>query len=321
MGENKYITNKESVLKGINKIRTVQIGIVASTDDPLSLGRIKVRVPGQTNVGGDGDTPINELPWSHPMVPKFFTAPPKVDEAVYVLTFSNQLAHSDRLYLGPIISQLNKLNLDPLNITGLNGFTFATTNPDIAFDRIPAINGVFPKKDDIAIQGRYNTDIILRKNEILIRAGKFVESKADLNNPFTFQFNNTTQGFIQIKNNINLTRQQGQDIGSVTNIVGSKINLITHKDGAPRFNVMNQDTQISDEEILNILENAHPLPFGDLLVQYLILLKNAFLNHVHNYNGKPPTDLTVGNALPVKDFNTKAEDLENRMLSKNIRIN
>jgi hypothetical protein len=43
-----------------------------------------------------------------------------------------------------------------------------------------------------------------------------------------------------------------------TNIVGSKINLITHKDGAPRFNVMNQDTQISDEEILNILENAQP---------------------------------------------------------------
>jgi hypothetical protein len=107
--------------------------------------------------------------------------------------------------------------------------------------------------------------------------------------------------------------------------VGSKINLITHKDGTPRFNqngnLINQDTQISDEKILEILETAHPLPFGDLLVQYLILLKNAFLNHVHNYNGIPPTDLTVGTTLPVKEFNSKAEDLENRMLSKNIRIN
>ena len=107
--------------------------------------------------------------------------------------------------------------------------------------------------------------------------------------------------------------------------MGSKINLITHKDGTPRFNqngnLINQDTQISDEKILEILETAHPLPFGDLLVQYLILLKNAFLNHVHNYNGIPPTDLTVGTTLPVKEFNSKAEDLENRMLSKNIRIN
>lgn len=319
MSDNKFITNKPDVLSELNKVRTVQIGIVASVDDPNNLGRIKIRVPGQANVGGDGNTPIDELPWSYPMMPKFFTSLPKVGEGVFVMTFSNQSSHADRLYFGPIISQLDKLNLDLLNTTGLNSFTFATTNPNVATTRIPALNGVFPKPEDISIQGRYNTDIILRKNEILIRAGKFVESKPNENNPYAFQFNNSTQGFIQIKNNVNFGGQSG--IGSVTNIVGSKINLITHKDGVPRFNVMNQESQISDEEILNILQNAHPLPFGDLLVEYLILLKNAFLNHVHNYNGKPPTDLTIGNTLPVKEFNDKAEDLENRMLSKNIRIN
>jgi hypothetical protein len=254
------------------------------------------------------------------MESKFFTSQPKVGEGVFVLTFSNQKAHSDRLYFGPIISQLDKLNFDSLNVTGLNSFTFGTTNPNVSISRIPALKGVFPKQDDISVQGRYNTDIILRKDEILIRAGKFVESKADINNPYPFQFNNTTQGFIQIKNNVNLVRD-GQDLGSVTNIIGNKINLITHKDGTPRFNVMNQESQISDEEILNILDNAHPLPFGDLLIEYLILLKNAFLNHVHNYHGIPPTDLTVGVTLPVKQFNNKAEDLENRMLSRNIRIN
>jgi hypothetical protein len=321
MADNKFITNQSSVISELNKVRIVQIGIVASTEDPNDLGRIKVRIPGQSNVGGDGDTPIDELPWSYPMIPKFFTSLPKIGEGVFVITFSNQSSHADRLYFGPIVSQLDKLNLDLLNTTGLNSFTFATTNPNVATSRIPALNGVFPKPEDISIQGRYNTDILLRKNEILIRAGKFVESKPNENNPYPFQFNNSTQGFIQIKNNINLTKQLGENIGSVTNIVGSKINLITHKDGSPRFNVMDQESQISDEEIVNILENAHPLPFGDLLIQYLILLKNAFLNHVHNYNGKPPTDLTIGNSLPVKEFNEKAEDLENRMLSKNIRIN
>jgi len=318
--ENKYITNKLSTSKEVDKVKTVQLGLVVSVDDPYGLGRIKVRIPGNANVGGDSDATVDELPWSYPMVSKFFTGQPKVNEGVFILTFTNQKSHSDRLYFGPIISQLDKLNFDALNVSALNAFTSANVNPSVDMNRIPALNGVFPKLDDIAIQGRDNTDIILRKNEILIRAGKFVESKPNENNPYKFQFNNTTQGFIQIKNNVNLVRD-GQDLGSVTNIVGNKINLITHKDGAPRFNVMNQETQISDEEILNILEQAHPLPFGDLLVQYLILLKNAFLNHVHNYNGIPPTDLTVGTTLPVKEFNDKAEDLENRMLSKNIRIN
>jgi hypothetical protein len=318
--EQKYITNQPTVLSEVNKVKNVQIGTVESVDDPYVLGRIKVRIPGQPNVGGDAGSTTDELPWSYPMESKFFTSQPKVGEGVFVLTFSNQKAHSDRLYFGPIISQLDKLNFDSQTVTGLNSFTFGTTNPNISINRIPAIKGVFPKPDDISVQGRYNTDIILRKNEILIRAGKFVESKPNENNPYSFQFNDTTQGFIQIKNNVNLIRE-GQDLGSVTNIVGSKINLITHKDGTPRFNVMNQESQISDEEILNILENAHPLPFGDLLVEYLRLLKNAFLNHVHRYNGTPPTDLTIGVTLPVKEFNDKAEDLESRMLSKNIRIN
>lgn len=322
MGDNKYIKNQSPIMDSVNKIKTVQIGVVESTIDPAGLGRIKVRIPGQANVGGDGSTPTDTLPWSYPMMPKHFTVQPKGGEAVFVLTFNEQKAHSDRLYFGPIISQLDKLDYESKNSTALNAFTFATTNPNVNVDTIAGLNGVFPKQTDVSIQGRYNTDIILRKNEILIRAGKFVESTPDANNPYTFKFNNTTPGFIQIKNDTPLNNNDGNvETGSVLNIVGNKINLLTHKDGNPRFNLANQENQISEEEILKILDEAHPVPFGDLLVQYLILLKNAFLNHVHNYNGIPPTDLTVGNTLPVQEFNKKAEDLENRMLSKNIRIN
>ena len=268
-GENKFITNKPNTLKDeLKKVKNVKIGVVASVDDPQLLGRIKIRIPGQANMGGDEDIEINDLPWCYPLVPKFFTSQPKVGEAAFVFTFHDQTSHSDRLYIGPIISQLDKLNSDPYSITALNSFSFLTTKPGIATNTIPALRGIFPRADDVAIQGRYNTDILLRKNEILIRAGKFVDSTANQNNPYRFQFNNETQGFIQIRNNVSLNGQKGQDLGSVTNIVGNKINLITHRNGAPRFNVMNQEDQISDDEILNILENAHPLPFGDLLVQF-----------------------------------------------------
>ncbi len=324
-GENKYITNKPNILNGIDYTKTVQIGIVVSVEDPDSMGRIKVKIPGPAVRGGDDGTSTENLPWSYPMMPKFYSVTPKIGEGVFVMTFTDQKSHSDRLFFGPIISQLNNLDFDSVNTTALSPFTFAMTLPKTDFNRVPALNGVFPKIDDVAFQGRFNTDIIQRKNEILIRAGKFVTSEPNSNNPFPFQFNTETPGYIQIKNDTPLEKPKENTVqsrGSVTNIVGNKINLLTHKDGYPRFNLANQDSQLSDDEILNILENAHPLPFGDLLVQYLKLLKNAFINHVHNNNGRPPTDrVTSGNQQAVLEFKKTAEDLENRMLSKNIRIN
>lgn len=325
-GTNKYIFgNSRQEYDNQPIIKNVQIGIVALVDDPNSLGRIKVAIKGPANKGGDDGTSINDLPWCYPMVPRFFASPPKIGEAVFILLFNEQKSFSDRLYFGPIISQYDKLNFDSINSTALNSFTFALTNPSSNYSTIPALNGVFPKDDDIAIQGRYNTDVILRRNEILIRAGKFVESTPTDTNPFNFTFNNTNQGYFHIRNNVFIEPPNNTNTprksGSVVNVVGSKINLLTHDNGTPKFNLMNQDDQISDEELLNIIQTAHPLPFGDVLVKYLRLLKNALLTHVHNNNGLPPTDLTVGTAQNISIFKKSADDLENKMLSKNININ
>jgi hypothetical protein len=318
--ENKFTTNKHKIMDGYDRIKKIQLGVVSSIDDDYSMGRIKVFIPGQPEVGGDDGTPRENLPWCYPMIQKFFSSTPKVGEGVLIFTFDNQKTHSDRFYLGPIISQLDKLNFDPVSSTSLMPFSFTLVGPNVNPATIPALNGVFPRTDDIAIQGRDNTDIILRKDEILLRAGKFVSSAKNENNPYPFEFNTTTPGYIQIKNNVSFTPSvvNNPDVGSAINIVANKINLLTHKDGAPRFNLANQENQLSDSEMLNILANAHPLPFGDILVQYLKLFKTAFLNHVHNNNGKTPTGLGDG---AVKKFSDDATDLENRMLSRNIRIN
>ena len=79
---------------------------------------------------------------------------------------------------------------------------------------------------------------------------------------------------------------------------------------------------ISEDEMFRILEEAHQLPFGDVLIEYLKLLKEALFAHVHNGNGNPATDLTAsGNKQALATFKSRAEDLEKSMLSKNIRIN
>ena len=324
-GQNKYISNQPNAIVQSDTMRVIQMGVVESVDDPNSMGRIKVRIPGPAQKGGDNGISTNDLAWAFPMIPKFFSVTPKVGEGVFVIIFDKQKTHSDRLYFGPIISTSDKLNLDPLETTALSPFTFAFLTPPVDVNRIPALKGVFPSDDDISIQGRYNTDLTFKKNEVVIRAGKFVESQPNKNNPYPFQFNNTTQGYIQIRNNVPLTRQTSntqQTIGTVTNIIGNKINLLTHQDGSPRFNLTNQDDLLSNEEILNILDNAHQLAFGDIQLQYLVLLKKAFLNHVHNNNGMAPTDLVIGGVTQdVREFKKNAENLENRMLSNNIRIN
>lgn len=297
------------------------------------LGRIKVYIKGPISTGGDGDTPdtsldpnkINELPWCFPLLPKHLSTQPKVGEVVWIFVLGKNSQHADRLYIGPIISQLPLLDKDPFQFSALAGFTFGPQAPKISPSQISQLKGVFPSSQDISIQGRYNTDITQKNNEVVIRAGKFELTTPDNNNPYPFSFNAKTQAYIQIKNDVVVVKQTDQQEaknGSVTNIVANKINLITHDDGSPRFNVLNQDNLISDEELANILERAHQLPFGDLVLEYLRLMKDALFSHVHNGNGNPATDLTAsGDKQALAVFKAKADELEKSMLSNNIRIN
>lgn len=322
-GTNRFNSGKPSILNDMNVHTMVGIGSVVSVDDPQGMDRIKVIIKGTTTKGGDANTNMENLPWCIPMLPKYFTSKPKKGEAVYIFTFENDKL-GERLYVGPIISQPHKLDFDGRSTTALSAFNFGAYQPEVDHKRIPELLGVYPKDEDIAIQGRYNTDLIFKNNEVLLRAGKILETPPTKNNPYPFTFNNKSQAFIQMKSNVEISKKTDVEEainGTITNIVASKINLLTHKDGSPRFNVMGQETLITDEEMQRILTEAHPVPFGDILIQYLKLLKNAVLNHVHNGSGKSATDLTDGNSQFVAEFKKNAEDLEKAMVSKNIRIN
>lgn len=324
-GNNKMSTGRKSVIETIDSNRIVELGEVISVDDPNYLGRIKVRIKGTRAKGGDDGIADVDLPWCFPLLPKFVSTQPKIKEAVFIFTFSKDRQHADRMYLGPIISQPQQLNFDPFYVTALAGFTFGVETPRVSINTIPQLKGIFPNPDDISIQGRYNTDVTQKINEVVIRAGKFETSPIDGNNPFPFKFNSKTQAYIQIKNDVVIVKEtdlQKEEKGSVTNIVANKINLLTHKDGAPRFDLTNQDNLISSEELLTILDDAHPLPFGDIQLEYLRLMKDAIINHVHNGSGNPATDLVAsGNKQSLAIFKARADDLEKQMLSKNIRIN
>jgi hypothetical protein len=319
-----------------DNFRYLQTAVVESVYDESGMGRIKARIKGTVPDGGDGNLPTfsknndgKEVPYAFPLLPKHLSTIPKVGEVVWIFVMGRNTYSADRLYIGPIISQLDKLDEDRFKAaTSERPFSFGQLTPgapvltdDTTNEQIPELIGVFPKHEEISIQGRYNTDITQKRNEVVIRAGKFEASNS---NKYKIAFNSKTQGFIQIKNDVSYPSSngsEGNDKGSVTNIVANKINLLTHRDGAPAITINNNDL-ISNDELKMILSDAHQLPFGDILLQYLQLLKEAIFYHVHNGNGNPSTDLSgSGNCQPIAALKAQADDLEKRMLSKNIRIN
>jgi hypothetical protein len=106
--------------------------------------------------------------------------------------------------------------------------------------------------------------------------------------------------------------RQNDTTTSVINVVGNKINLLSH-DGEHSFNLTDPEGLITDEEQEKINNKAHPLVYGDTLVEFLELMKKYVISHVHPYNGLP--------ADPSKSTTDVMGFDLNSILNKNINSN
>jgi len=285
-------------------------GKVVSNIDELGANRIKVRISGVDDILTN-----NDLSFSFPMIQKYVHIVPQIGETVMVFIPDVKNPHIDRLYLGPIISQPQMLKGDSELFSSDSALDSGIKAPRPSPDTIPENKGVYPNVNDIAIQGRNNSDFILKDGEALIRAGQYEPTElGEIPN-----FNKVNPAYLQLKFDVILkqgTENKTEERGSVANVVANKINLLTHKDGSPRFTLYDQESTISDEEIQKIIEEAHPLVFGDTLIEYLKLQRAAFINHVAPYPGMKPQDLSGSNHIDkYLEF-----DL-NSILSKNVRTN
>ena len=70
---------------------------------------------------------------------------------------------------------------------------------------------------------------------------------------------------------------------------------------------------ITDDVMQKIIDTAHQLPYGDVLVEFLKLFIEVFTTHYHAYSGLPPSPSSKQAELTTYKF-------EN-MLSESVRIN
>lgn len=288
----------------------IKMGHVESVEDSADGLRIKARL------SQDGRISTNDLPYSYPLLPKTFRTVPKVGEGVLIFLSEISNNFSNRYYIGPIISQDQKLEYDPYDYgrgTSISLLQGGEIGPLTKLSKYEETNGSFPKITDVSVVGRKGEDIILKEDEIDLRCGIRTESlnNSDNNLVGNIIFNNINPSYIQLKYKRAIGHSPTQEADSVINLVADKINIISHKD-VNQFNLTDKTELIKTSELDDIMKNLHKLAYGDELVKALNIIRDAITNHVHPYPGMPPCSDTYIMNLLAYDFND--------ILSDNVRI-
>lgn len=291
----------------------IRFGKVTNVIDKYGGGRIQARTPFDNKIEKDKD-----LPYYIPLLPKTFFATPKVGELVLLFSMAPGEYEHCNFFVGPIISQEDKLFFEDkdkaMAVTQVGTYGFDPNPRDK--DEVPAT--LYPEIDDIAIEGRKDTGIQLKNEEVRIKAG--VKVVGDMGP----KINTINPAFISLKY-YPKNEYEKDGFKSTATIVADKINLI----GTPKSNkdpatkeipvtenkdryAEDKDNLISDSAMKELVNKAHRVPYGDTLIEFLDILREAFAKHVHPF----PT------MAPCNDENMKAVatyDLEGT-LSDTVRI-
>lgn len=281
-------------------IRTCE---VLSIDDPTGGDRIKVRMSPEDN----HKKKLEDFDFVSPLLPKMLHIKPKVGESVYVFTVMDNDGNSQRKYIGPIITQPTHMEEEPHGLDANALFIGSFKSPDPNPHMNPETKGAFPEDSDIAIEGRRNTGVQLTNDDVRIKAGVKVSNPVDRRD---VTFNKRNPSYLKLKYYEN--KDDESSYKSTATLVADEINLISNK-SSTYFETTDNKDLITDKTMDEIVEKAHQLPYGDILVDFLKLFRQAFLTHTHNFATMPTCP--DNNVVNLAQFDV------NEMLSKNIKIN
>jgi len=244
------------------KINNVFEARVIDNSDPLDSQRIRVRIKGL-----DDKVLDENLPWCDSFLPLMHYVLPKRDELVKILLFNTSEPNMRRQWIGPIISQFQSLSFDSY-LTANRNSALSNQTPNKGVSKIPSAKGIYPSKDDVAVLGRDNTDVLLKSNLVLIRAGKFVQGN-------NIQLNTTNPAYLHL-------RMLPDGSKSYAATVANQIYLIGYN-GATNYNSI-----LTDKILDEIFTKADPAVLGNPLRKLLKYLITFVLTHVHTSGEMSP---------------------------------
>lgn len=208
---------------------------VLNVDDPLMLGRIR----GRRLIDNYDDIlkAITDPPWNEQtdiwterdpfvfqsLLPYYLYQTPKVDEMVLVMYLTSDVKFLNQYYVQSTFYSPTSTNFQYYQ--GANKFTgtgIQIKNPkplknlDGTYTDKEKHKGVFPEPGDNAVLGRGSADVIIKEDEVLVRAGKFKGSKMF---PDVIPAANDLRAFLQLsKFRKETTRQKGKKYSYVKEV-------------------------------------------------------------------------------------------------------
>lgn len=290
------------------------IGYVSGVTDEYHAERVRAVIK------ADRGRPLREIPLATPLLPQMIHVKPKNGEAVVVIRAISGL-NEQRWYLGPLISQPGKMEYDGyFTLSPTRFISGGILPPERSIDNYAETEGSLPKNDEIAILGRKNTDIILSEDDLRLRAGVRLTDSA--NN--RVNFNTDAPAFIKLKHHspalsIGSGETEENTVKSTATVVADKINLLSHE-GIHGGLMDDTNEGINNEAMKKIIEQAHRLPYGDILCDFFSLFLKMYFAHSHPYPGMGPLRGDPETKAFLAKYGEEKTDLEEKLLSKNIRI-
>jgi hypothetical protein len=298
-------------------------GLVVSdtSEDPFCAKRIKVRIREfDKEIINDED-----LPWVLPQVPKFIHAYPQKGEAVLVQLRDKKSPRTGRFYMGPYISQPQKLEFDDYTFGARNGSEFGVLDFIKSYKKDPdyKIDGtnwsILPEDKEIGFVGRGNQDIILRESfnydELILRVGK--QTPKNFN-----KLNKKNPAYISLVYNKKESDERLKEDRTHVNVVADQINLISHI-GSSKFGKINPILNSDDvRKQLDSEEKLHPLVYGDLFWEFVSIMRKYVIGHIHPERVLPPDPSGPTLELDLwinKNLGSSAKD--SPLLSKGVKTN
>lgn len=297
--------------------KNIYMGKVIDVQDDKNVGRIKVYIDGV-------DQSNKNLPWVYPLMSRIVHIMPQIGELVLVFFADakkekESQKYQNRFWIGPIITNYENINYDSQDSLALvnngtvntNLLTYTNLTDPLQVKSKNKKNterGLFPVDNEtapltnnlheVSLIGRNNTDITQSDNKIKLRAGKHKKNKPTETNTKNPVY--SILEFIDENTSYGLT-------------AGDEIYLISHK-GRFKFK-----KTLTKNDIADLKQNSQSMLYGELTVQYLKVLTEVFLNHIHSHPAKPPT---YGATSPYKieDLRKQLQNIEN-LLAKNLKIN